>query len=519
MPILKPIRAIQLNKSHPLARGLVACWLFNEGTGNKVFDLSGNSNAGTFQGDTSWAAGKFGSALEFDGVDDHVDLGLSTPTLGVTDGITILSCHKLANLTANQHIYGRGWSYGNKKGVELESVAINDRYILWLGNGTDRQFLYADDNSATTDWQQVVYTWDGTTIKAYVDGVKQVGERTLSGPLDYDNTYADIAKGYYGAFFNGQIDHVMLFNRALTAAEIAHLYREPFCMFDLPIEPGLLYPAGQIVLLAAASTATSSAHGLLTKHSKLAGIIDTAATLSATLTWHYRGPVERQWLAETLFGGMTANAFKLGTVLTGGWFWMRRSGCSALYRGPSMEQIDFANILAVAEQDAGSISPPDYIPHHNHSTYFYVVRRFNNCGYQERTLAAAVKVSIDTQGNLSKPQPNNIFAWRVEQVDGNKTELTWFYCPLEQKSRPARFKIYYDDGTGLIDYQNPIATINYQGRKFYTYQSDALPAGRYLFAVRAEDADSIENNSLAQLQIQLNITNPNVIEVLSVETL
>jgi hypothetical protein len=47
MPILKPIRGLQLNKSHPLARGLVGCWLLNEGTGHKVFDLSGNSNTAT----------------------------------------------------------------------------------------------------------------------------------------------------------------------------------------------------------------------------------------------------------------------------------------------------------------------------------------------------------------------------------------------------------------------------------------------------------------------------------------
>jgi len=237
------------------------------------------------------------------------------------------------------------------------------------------------------------------------------------------------------------------------------------------------------------------------------------------LTWHYRGPVERQRLVEALFDGMTANAFKLGTVLTGGWFWMRRAGCSALYRGPSMEQIDFANILTVAEQETDSISPPSYMPHHSSATYFYIVRRFNICGYQERTLAAAVKVSIDAQGNLAKPQPNNIFTWRVDQVGGDKTELIWFYCPLKQKSRPARFKVYYDGGTGLIDYQNPIATINYQGRKFYTYQSNTLPAGRYLFAVRTEDADGVENNSLAQLEIQLSTTNPDAIEILSVQNI
>jgi len=41
--------------------------------------------------------------------------------------------------------------------------------------------------------------------------------------------------------------------------------------------------------------------------------------------------IERFWLREALFNGMTANAFKLGTTLSLGWFWLRIAGCSALY--------------------------------------------------------------------------------------------------------------------------------------------------------------------------------------------
>ena len=54
MPILKPIRGSHLNRSHPLAHGLVGCWLFNEATGKKLFDLSGNDNSGTFIDNPQW---------------------------------------------------------------------------------------------------------------------------------------------------------------------------------------------------------------------------------------------------------------------------------------------------------------------------------------------------------------------------------------------------------------------------------------------------------------------------------
>jgi hypothetical protein len=79
------------------------------------------------------------------------------------------------------------------------------------------------------------------------------------------------------------------------------------------------------------------------------------------------------------------------------------------------------------------------------------------------------------------------------------------------------FNVYYDDRTGQIDYQNPLATIGYKGRKFYSFKSSALEAGGHLFAIRAEDAGGIENISLAQLKIQLDSLNPDAIDILRAE--
>lgn len=229
--------------------------------------------------------------------------------------------------------------------------------------------------------------------------------------------------------------------------------------------------------------------------------------------------MKRLWLKEALFAGQTGNAFKLGTVLTLGWFWPRLDGCSVLYRGRSMGAIDFANILTVAAVDAGQISPPSYVQHNVSSTYFYVIQRINSCGYQERTLAAAVKVSINADGELVKPRPNNIFGARLRQVAGNKIQLVWYYCPVEQQSAPVCFKIYYDGGTGQIDYGNAIATIGYKGRRFYSFQSDSLAACRYLFCIRVEDADGVENGSWAQLRIEVQSKSPDAISILDVETI
>lgn len=218
---------------------------------------------------------------------------------------------------------------------------------------------------------------------------------------------------------------------------------------------------------------------------------------------------------DSLYEGGSPNGVKLGMGLTGGDFWPRVAGCSMLYRGFGMDLIDFSNILAVSEAEASEVSPPNYISHDSGSVYFYVIRRANNCGREENTLSSAVKVSIDSNGELAEPLPNNVFETRFEQVDGNKIWLVWYYCPIEQQSQPMFFKVYYDAGTGQIDYENPIATISYIGRGFYTYLSDLLDGGKYLFDIRAEDVAGRENYSFSTIEVNLDITNPSSINILS----
>ena len=512
MPVLKPVRGIRLNKSHPLARGLVGYWLLNEGSGNKVFDLSGNGNIGTFAGTApSWTSGKFGSAVLLPGDDEYIG---ATKITGLTRFAISIWVKAAQDDPAATRIFFSNYDGTNRN--EFGGSSTNNRLNLYI---TNTLYYYWDGiDWDDTHWHHLATTWDGTTAYLYFDGVQY--SSTGSGDPSDNNTQGltigDRTSHPGAAIFSGLLDLPMIYNRALSPSEIALLYREPFCMFERAWIPKLI--GGQIVELAGSSVALSSSSATAKAMRKVGGNVVGTSDVAALLNLiRSLLEVERDWLREALFNGMTANAFKLGTTLSLGWFWVRVAGCSVLYRGSSMGEIDFVNILAVAEQDAREISPPSYISHNSGSTYFYVVRRFNNCGYQEHTLAASVKVSIKSNGELAEPQPNNISGSKAEQVDSNKVRLTWFYCPLEQGSEPVSFNVYYDDRTEQIDYQNPLATIGYKGRKFYSFQSSALEAGKYLFAIRAEDAGGIENISLARLKIQLDTLNPDAIDILRAE--
>ena len=534
---LKPIRGIRINKSHLLARGLVGCWLFNEGTGGKIYDLSGNGDVGTLQGNAYFTSGKFGSALEFDGTGDYVDCGNGAGN--VTDGMTWAFWVNMNDMSGSQdqQFLSKYTASGTNRAYRI-ATSIADNKILRFAASEDGTAGTVSSNDWSNffsfgEWIFVAITKQGSTLSAYKNGA-YVSSKT---DIIWTGAVTSFKIGGTTTYFNGLIDHVMIFSRALSASEIALLYREPFCMFDRAWRPGLI--GGQIVELMGTSDALSSLSATAKATRKVGGTVastsDVAAVLnsirglaastgglaavdgSISITAESSLEVERGWIREALFNGMTANAFKLGTSLSLGWFWVRVAGCSVLYRGSGMEEIDFTNILTVSEQGACEISPPSYIPHNNNSTCFYVVRRFNQCGDQEHTLAAAAKLSIDANGGLAEPQPNNVFSSRVEPVNGNKIRLTWFYSTLEQQSAPMCFNIYYDNLSGQIDYENPIATVRYEGRKFYCYESDPLTAGRYLFAIRAKDVDGTENSSPALLRIHLQAGNPDAIDVLSIE--
>ena len=504
MPWLKPIRGTPIRTSHPLARGLAGCWLLGEGTGEIVADLGPYHRHGNFLGGPPlWKPGRHGYCLKFDGTDECIDCGTGKFGWDLTNELSVVA---LVNHGASQlnTIFARC--------VYVRPVRLhgqtNGKFGWRVYTDTENDCIINSTSPHATDgseWVHVAGTWKPNGGYLYVNGVQEASDTATEGNLNVtDNQFVGIGGTYESSGFAscwiGGIEYVFIYNRALSVEEVKWLYREPFAMFDSSVSSALVHAPASIVSLAGFIGATSGASARLESLS------------------HFT-EMKASWLSDALFNGMSANAFKLGTTLSLGWFWIRIAGCSVLYRGMRMDRIDFANILAVTARDADSISPPGHLSHDNNTTYFYVTRRFNRCGDWELTLSAAAKVSIDADGELAKPHPNKIFASRAEQAGGNKVHLIWFYCPLGQESPPARFNIYYDGATGQINYETALAVIEYKGQKFYSYTSDTLQSGRYLFDVKAKDAEDTQHDSPARLAIELNTAGLNSINILAAETI
>jgi hypothetical protein len=229
--------------------------------------------------------------------------------------------------------------------------------------------------------------------------------------------------------------------------------------------------------------------------------------------------MDKKFYKESLFSGMTSNSFKLGTVLTLGWFWVRVRGCMMLYRGNDFYAIDFTNILAVFEADAEQINVPGYLEHRADSGYLYVVRRANCCGEEEKGLRGLVSIRFDSEGRLEEPRPNSVFGLAARQVATDKAELGWFYCPLGQGSVPVCFRVYSDGGSGQIVFENEIGLVGYEGRGFYSFTVEQLNEGANLFAVRAEDESGVQDGRLSSIGFELDCAAPQKAQIVRAETL
>ena len=192
--------------------GLVAAYSFDDGGGSVLTDTSGNGHNGTISGAT-WTSGHDGGALSFDGTSASVDLG----ALGTfyQSGFTLEGWVKKAGTKKDDGIVG-SWS---GSGPMLWIDHLGGDYQLTLGSSLS---TYLDSGQTPTvgQWQYLTATFDGTTARYYIGGT-EVASRVVSSSVGGSNAWRIGAYGSpAGGFFDGLIDNVRIYSRALSAGEV-----------------------------------------------------------------------------------------------------------------------------------------------------------------------------------------------------------------------------------------------------------------------------------------------------------
>jgi hypothetical protein len=228
--ILAAIVALVVTAPASANAGLSGWWPMYEGGGTTVHDLSGDHNNGTITG-AQWTTGYLGDGLAFNGNGENVDIQ-DSPLFEPSATLTVTAYVKaLGSPGAYKYIVAKG-GFGCTTGGYGLYTGPDGGLMFYVDHSDGATYTQSPDYGTSVwdrNWHFVVGTYDGSSVRLYVDG-NQVGNGTPdNSPLAYNGpTNADLFIGHYegcpGLDFTGSIDEPTVWTRALSASNVKFAY-------------------------------------------------------------------------------------------------------------------------------------------------------------------------------------------------------------------------------------------------------------------------------------------------------
>lgn len=198
-------------------------WKLDETTGTVANDASPVSLNGTLINGPTWTTGVLGGAAAFDGVDDKIDVPYSA---ALNPSQFTVSCWAKVTGGAGTYRSPLTCRKDGPQGGYLFYAGTNNMWQFWTGKGSGWNQLSGGAVALNT-WTHLTGTYDGTTMRFYVNG-------TLASSANVSVTLNDSSPLRIGAgasegtgsfFFPGSVDDVRVYPRALSATEISGIYQ------------------------------------------------------------------------------------------------------------------------------------------------------------------------------------------------------------------------------------------------------------------------------------------------------
>jgi prepilin-type N-terminal cleavage/methylation domain-containing protein len=223
--------------SKPPTEGLVAAWNMDEGQGTTI---GAGASIGTMNGAQWGNDPQRGTVLNLDGKNDYVaipgDGVLKMPYEQITYSAWFKSGEDFTDGIAppGQKLIAKNSNFHLSLGPSGDALMpgadmyLDGKYVSASGAYADGK-SYADLVIRDNAWHNLTATYDGSTMNLYKDGTLILVKTGLSGTVGSAGTSNSKLPVYLGAengsssFFNGSLDEVNIFNRALTDQEIRDL--------------------------------------------------------------------------------------------------------------------------------------------------------------------------------------------------------------------------------------------------------------------------------------------------------
>lgn len=198
-------------------KGLVGYWTFDEGSGTTVYDSSGNGNNGTLYNSPLWQSGsscESGSCILFNGTNNYINVP-SSSSLNPGMDLSLLSWVYWNGGTAEENIVTKENAYEYRVLSGVVNFATNP--WSWRGGGTP---------VTTGQWYHVAVVHQGQgNQKIYINGIETYNAAS-GGSISSNTSVVTVGArgGGTQSFFNGLLDGVRIYNRALSAGEILTIY-------------------------------------------------------------------------------------------------------------------------------------------------------------------------------------------------------------------------------------------------------------------------------------------------------
>ncbi|MDQ6633095.1 MAG: hypothetical protein M3Y82_15300, partial [Verrucomicrobiota bacterium] len=238
---------VVVNLGESLAPDLLH-WKFDDGSGTTALDSSGAGHNGVLVGTPGWVAnGMVGGALSFGGINDFVRETSGTNFLNGLGAMSLSLWIKSNTTNSDRGFISTDNSGGTNTTLDLSAKtydAFSHRtnviaVTIPTTNGVSR---YISANNVTTnDWQHVVLTWRNTNGAAlFINGqldTPSFRSPGFAGVLT--NCLQFIAgKGSAGNSWNGLLDDIRIYSRALNVGEITALHALPPTNFAPVVDVG-----------------------------------------------------------------------------------------------------------------------------------------------------------------------------------------------------------------------------------------------------------------------------------------